>query len=73
LLTSDPAFVLDTVVSTAARHSGIGTRLIATAAEHARSAGCEWLHVDFEAKLADFYFHACGFTPSHAGLISLAP
>jgi N-acetylglutamate synthase-like GNAT family acetyltransferase len=53
------------------RHHGIGARLIATAAQHARAAGCEWLHVDFEDHLTAFYFQACGFTPTNAGLIAL--
>jgi hypothetical protein len=35
-------------------------------------AGCyEWLHVDFEGELRPFYFDACGFTPTTAGLIRL--
>jgi GNAT superfamily N-acetyltransferase len=66
------AFILDTLVAAHARRRGIGTALVATAAEHAKEAGCEWLHVDFEDHLADFYFQACGFTPVHAGLIALA-
>ena len=66
------AFILDTVVAVGARRSGVGTGLVAAAAGHARAAGCAWLHVDFEGHLADFYFRACGFTPTEAGLISLA-
>ncbi len=66
------AFILDTVVADAARHHGIGTGLIAEAARQARAAGCEWLHVDFEDQLAAFYFQACGFAPTSAGLIALA-
>src|SRR6185437_3707262 len=66
------AFILDTLVAAHARHRGIGTVLVATAAEHARAAGCEWLHVDFEDHLTGFYFQSCGFTPVHAGLIALA-
>jgi hypothetical protein len=38
----------------------------------ARAAGCEWLHVDFDDHLRSFYFDACGFTPTNAGLIALA-
>jgi hypothetical protein len=41
------------------------------AVERARAAGCEWLHVDFEDHLRGFYFDACGFTPTNAGLIEL--
>jgi GNAT superfamily N-acetyltransferase len=65
------AFILDTVVSARARHRGVGTGLVAVATEHARAAGCEWLHVDFDDHLTGFYFRACGFTPTHAGLIAL--
>lgn len=65
------AFILDTVVAARARREGVGTRLIAVAASRAREAGCEWLHVDFEDHLADFYFRACGFRPTQAGLIQL--
>jgi GNAT superfamily N-acetyltransferase len=65
------AFILDTVVAAPARRHGVGTGLVATATEHARAAGCEWLHVDFEDHLAGFYFRACGFTPASAGLIAL--
>jgi hypothetical protein len=38
---------------------------------HANAAGCEWLHVDFERDLAPFYFDACGFRSTDAGLIHL--
>ncbi|HEX5116666.1 MAG TPA: GNAT family N-acetyltransferase [Pseudonocardiaceae bacterium] len=65
------AFVLDTVVATAFRRRGVGRQLVATAVEHARAAGCEWLHVDFGDHLTGFYFRACGFTPTNAGPIPL--
>ena len=65
------AFILDTVVAARARRRGIGAGLVATATEHARAAGCEWLHVDFEDHLTGFYFRSCGFTPTNAGLIDL--
>jgi GNAT superfamily N-acetyltransferase len=65
------AFILDTMVAEQDRHHGIGTRLIATAVQHAHAARCEWLHVDFEDHLTTFYFQACGFTPTNAGLIAL--
>jgi hypothetical protein len=41
------------------------------AVERAKAAGCEWLHVDFDDPLAPFYYDACGFTPSPAGVIHL--
>jgi GNAT superfamily N-acetyltransferase len=65
------AFLLDTMTAASAQHQGIGTELVATAMREAREAGCEWLHVDFEPHLATFYFEACGFRPTDAGLIQL--
>ncbi|MCI0689490.1 MAG: GNAT family N-acetyltransferase [Sporichthyaceae bacterium] len=65
------AFVLDTLVTGKLRRHGIGARLVAIAEEHARAAGCEWLHVDFDDHLRSFYFDACGFTPTNAGVIAL--
>lgn len=69
---SGHAFILDTLVAARARRQGVGTGLVALAAAQARRAGCEWLHVDFEDHLGPFYFGSCGFTPTSAGLISLA-
>jgi GNAT superfamily N-acetyltransferase len=65
------AFVLDTMVATRVRRHGVGTRLVELAVEGARAGGCEWLHVDFEDHLRGFYFDACGFVPTNAGLIEL--
>lgn len=65
------AFVLDTAVHPERGRQGIGTQLVLTAAEEARKAGCEWLHVDFEPHLSAFYFDACGFRPTDAGLLKL--
>jgi GNAT superfamily N-acetyltransferase len=65
------AFVLDTLVAVRARRRGIGVELVRVAEREARAAGCEWLHVDFEDHLRAFYFDACGFTPTNAGLIEL--
>ena len=66
----DHAFLLDPRVHPDCRHQGIGTELVRRAAEETRRAGCEWLHVDYEAGLAPFY-EACGFTPTAAGLLRL--
>ena len=65
------AFILDPVVAVRARRKGLGKRLVAAAADEARAAGCEWLHVDFDPHLRSFYFEACGFVPTDAGLIRL--
>jgi GNAT superfamily N-acetyltransferase len=65
------AFVLDTMVAASHGRRGIGTELVAIAVTRAREAGCEWLHVDFEDHLRSFYFDACGFVPTNAGLIEL--
>ncbi len=65
------AWIQDTMVARDVRSQGIGTRLVTMARERAKTAGCEWLHVDFDGSLADFYYRACGFTPTSAGLISL--
>lgn len=67
----DHAFVIDTKTHGSHQRKCIGTRVIHVAAQHAKVAGCEWLHVDFEADLAPFYFDACGFRPTDAGLIHL--
>ncbi len=65
------AFVIDTMVSARAARQGVGTRLVEVVVAEARAAGCEWLHVDFEDHLRRFYFDACGFEPTNAGLIAL--
>ncbi len=65
------AFVLDTLVASDHRRLGIGTRLVGLAIEEARRSGCEWLHVDFDDDLRPFYFEACGFRSTPAGLIAL--
>ena len=67
----DHAFLLDPKTRGLFQRRGIGTRLVRRAAEQARTAGCEWLHVDFEIHLRAFYYEACGFTPTNAGLIDL--
>lgn len=58
-------------VMSATRGRGVGTQLVAVARDQAGAAGCEWLHVDFDERLSPFYFGACGFTPTTAGLIAL--
>jgi len=68
---SDHAFLVDTKVRADLQRQGIGTELVRIAASHAKTAGCEWLHVDYEETLTPFYIDACGFRPTAAGLIRL--
>ncbi len=65
------AFILDTLVAASHRRQGVGSRLVAVAADGARKAGCEWLHVDFDPEHRDFYLDSCGFKTTAAGLIQL--
>lgn len=65
------AWLQDTMVDLSARGAGVGTGLVAQAREGSTAAGCERLHVDFDDHLRPFYFDACGFTPTNAGLIAL--
>jgi ribosomal protein S18 acetylase RimI-like enzyme len=67
----DHAFLVDTKVRADLQHRGIGTALVRVATAQARAAGCEWLHVDYEARLEPFYVDACGFRPTAAGLVRL--
>jgi GNAT superfamily N-acetyltransferase len=67
----DHAFLLDTKVRADLQRRRIGTELVRRAVLHARHAGCEWIHVDFEMRLAPFYLEACGFRSTPAGLIHL--
>lgn len=65
------AWLQDVMVAGEARHMGLGTRLVGVAADGARAASCEWLHVDFDPALRPFYLDACGFRPTSAGLMAL--
>ena len=65
------AFLLDTMVAIDERRQGHAARMVRLAAEKAKGAGCEWLHVDFEPHLRRFYLEACGFRAAEAGLIAL--
>jgi GNAT superfamily N-acetyltransferase len=68
---SQHAFLVEPTVHPAYRRRGIGKELVSRAVEASRSAGCEWLHVDYGEELTPFY-EACGFIPTPAGLIRLA-
>lgn len=64
------AFLLDTTVRQNRQRQGIGLELVQRAEYLAREAGLEWLHVDFEEQLSEFY-EKCGFKNTKAGLIKL--
>jgi len=65
------AWIQDTMVDPRDHRRGVGTQLVSEAVSAARQAGCEWLHVDFDDVLRSFYYDACGFRPTNAGLIAL--
>jgi GNAT superfamily N-acetyltransferase len=64
------AFLLDTTVHPEYRRRGIGKALVMQAAQAAKAAGMNWLHVDYEPHLEGFY-RDCGFMPTLAGLMNL--
>ncbi|UCB43265.1 MAG: GNAT family N-acetyltransferase [Dehalococcoidales bacterium] len=64
------AFLLDTTVHSDIQRHGIGLELVRRAENLAREAGLEWLHVDYETHLSEFY-EKCGFKNTTAGLIKL--
>jgi GNAT superfamily N-acetyltransferase len=63
-------FILDTTVHPEMRRRGIGRQLVSRAASEARDRNVEWLHVDFEPHLREFY-DLCGFAATEAGLLHL--
>lgn len=65
------AWLQDVMVAATQRGSGVGRRVVAEAADGARRAGCEHLHVDFDDDLVPFYISACGFEPAQAGVMEL--
>jgi ribosomal protein S18 acetylase RimI-like enzyme len=69
----DHAFLLDTKVHPDFRRRGLGTQIVTLAVREAKGAGCEWIEVDFDdpEHLGPFYFDACGFRPTNAGLVHL--
>jgi ribosomal protein S18 acetylase RimI-like enzyme len=67
----DHAFLIDTKTRGSHQHRGIGTAVVRLAEAQSRAAGCEWLHVDFRPELRPFYYDACGFRSSDAGVIRL--
>jgi ribosomal protein S18 acetylase RimI-like enzyme len=64
------AFLLDPTVHPDWRRRGIGCQLVEKSVSVAQAHGVEWVHVDFDPPLWDFY-RKCGFRPTEAGLIHL--
>jgi GNAT superfamily N-acetyltransferase len=64
------AFILDTTVNPDWRRRGVGIMLVKRALDEARQRGIEWVEVDYEPHLREFYTW-CGFRPTEAGLINL--
>jgi GNAT superfamily N-acetyltransferase len=65
------AWLQDVMVAAKIRRRGVGVELVRRSREEAANAGCDYLHVDFENDLKPFYYDACGFAPTNAGLIEL--
>lgn len=65
------AFLLDVVVHPDHQGTGIGRSLVLHAIEECRSLHVEWLHVDFEADLGDFYMAEGLFRRTTAGILRL--
>lgn len=66
------AFLLDTAVDPGHQRRGVGRALVEAAVAEADRAGCEWVHVDFEAHLSSSYRESCGFASTDAGLLHLS-
>ncbi len=58
----------DVIVDPARQRGGIGKAMIDMAILHSKEAGHEWMHVDFDDDVADFYYRTCGFTKTSGGL-----
>lgn len=64
------AFLLEPTVRPDFRRRGIGRALVEHAVTFARRRSIEWVHVDFDPELTEFY-RACGFVPTQAGIMHL--
>lgn len=63
-------FLLDTTVRESFQKQGIGKGLVHKAISVCKEHAIEWIHVDFEPHLLNFY-KDCGFRTTEAGLINL--
>jgi GNAT superfamily N-acetyltransferase len=65
------AFILDTTVHPDYRRHGIGVQLVKEAVQVAREHKLDWVHVDYDPHLQEFY-EKCGFKNTPAGLIRVS-
>lgn len=65
------AILMDTCVRPADQRRGIGSALVAAAADEAHHRGCQWLPADYDPHQVSFYEVGCQFQRTHAGLIAL--
>ena len=65
------AFLLDVMVHPEHQGTGIGRSLVLHAIEECRALEVEWLHVDFETDLGDFYMAEGLFRRTTAGILKL--
>ncbi len=67
----DHAFLIDTKTRGAFQRRQVGTRVVAFGAQHAKAQGANGCTSTSMHDLRRFYFDACGFQPTDAGLIDL--
>jgi GNAT superfamily N-acetyltransferase len=67
----DHGFLVDTKTRGSHKHRGIGRELLRQAAENAKAAGCELLHVDLKRTLLGSTSTPAGFIGLTLGLIHL--
>ncbi len=63
-------FILDVTVRPSLRRQGLALAMLTEANRVAREHNLEWLHVDFEPRLAPLYRRA-GYQPTEAGLLHI--
>ncbi|MEM7326221.1 MAG: GNAT family N-acetyltransferase [Actinomycetota bacterium] len=62
------AWLQDVMVLPNHQRSGIGVLVVDRATAEAARTECEWLHVDFDDDVADFYYRRLGFQKTNGGL-----
>jgi ribosomal protein S18 acetylase RimI-like enzyme len=62
------AWLQDVIVDPEKQRLGIGVAVVDRATDEAKKTECEWLHVDFDDDVADFYYRRLGFQKTNGGL-----